>query len=252
MKAGRIAVLNYHRIVPDGSESAFYDVAQSVFETQMRILAERSIETVGGEITLSQGLSTILTFDDGTQDHYAVGRLLGRLGLPATFFVVTGNLDGLGRLSSSQVRELAEMGHRIGSHTTTHPSLPEVTDEELRAELVDSKGHLEDLLAGRVHWLAPPGGYFDERVLQAAAHAGYEVIRTMEWGYASHPIVGRIPTLPVLPSYDRDGFIRLIEGRAPLWRYHLKQGVKKMMGEDRYVRLRDAAYVRRRRPGSIP
>jgi peptidoglycan/xylan/chitin deacetylase (PgdA/CDA1 family) len=250
MSDGRVAVLNYHRIVADGSESAFYDVARSAFRAQMRILAERSVGTVEREITLSRGVSTILTFDDGTGDHYEAGRWLSEIGLPAVFFVVTGTLDSPGRLTTSQVRELAEMGHRIGSHTATHPSLPLATDEELRSELVGSKHHLEDLLSSPVVWLAPPGGHFDDRVIDAAVHAGYEVVRTMEWGYAGRPIAGRIPTLPVVPSYDLDGFVRLIEGRAPLWRYHLKQGVKKAIGEDRYVRLRDAAYGRRRRPKS--
>jgi peptidoglycan/xylan/chitin deacetylase (PgdA/CDA1 family) len=249
---GRLAVLNYHRVVPDGAESEFYDVPESVFDAQMRILAERMVETVDGEIRLSSGITTCLTFDDGTKDHYRVGHSLRELGLPGVFFVVTGKLDAAKRLTTPQVQELAEMGHRIGSHTVTHARLPEITDAELRSELVGSRRHLEHLLSRPVDWLAPPGGLFDKRVLEVAADVGYRVIRTMEWGYASRPLEGRIPALPVLPSYDREGFVRLIEGRAPLWRYHLKRGLKSAVGEDRYVRLRDVAYgyMRRRRSGT--
>jgi peptidoglycan/xylan/chitin deacetylase (PgdA/CDA1 family) len=140
----------------------------------------------------------------------------------------------------------------MGSHTVTHARLPEISDESLLSELADSKRQLEDLLSSPVDWLAPPGGHFDERVLRAAADTGYRVVRTMEWGYASIPLVGRIPTLPVLPSYDRDGFVRLIEGRARLWPYRLKQSVKRTIGEDRYVGLRDAAssFLRNRRSES--
>jgi peptidoglycan/xylan/chitin deacetylase (PgdA/CDA1 family) len=248
---GRHAVLNYHRVVPDGEESDFYDVPRSIFDAQMRILAERMVETVDGEIRLSSGITTCLTFDDGTRDHYRVGHSLRELGLPGVFFVVTGKLDAAERLTTPQVRELAEMGHRIGSHTVTHARLPELTDADLRSELAGSKRHLEGLLSSPVDWLAPPGGFFDERVLEVAADVGYRVIRTMEWGYAAHPLEGRVPALPVLPSYDREGFVRLIEGRAPLWRYHLKRGLKSAVGEERYVRLRDVAYglVRRRRSG---
>ena len=244
----RVVVLNYHRVVPDGAESKFYDLAESAFDEQMRILAERSAAVDDGAIRLADGLTAYVTIDDGTDDHYRAARILSDLGLTGVFFVVTGKLDVPGRLTTAQVKQMAAAGHRIGSHTVTHACLPEATDDELTTELVESKRDLEDMLGTTIDWLAPPGGLIDDRVIAAATDAGYRVIRTMEWGYATQPLTGRIPTLPVLPAYDRAGFNRLIDGRAPLWRYHLKTGFKKAVGEDRYVKVRDSAYgfLRRR------
>ncbi len=80
------------------------------------------------------------------------------MGLSGVFFVVSGNLDRPGKLQTDHVRELANNGHRIGSHTVTHARLPELSEEDLRAELEVSKQDLEILLGQTVDWLAPPRG----------------------------------------------------------------------------------------------
>ena len=245
----RVAVLNYHRIVPDGGQREFYDVTESAFAAQMRLLAERGTLQSGGEVRLDEGMSAYVTFDDGTDDHHRAARVLADLGLSGVFFVVTGKLDIPGRLTTDQVKEMATAGHRIGSHTVTHARLPETDDEELAIELKESKRALEEMLDTEIDWLAPPGGLFDPRVIAAATGAGYRVIRTMEWGYAAHPLEGRIPTLPVIPTYDLDGFNRLLVGKAPLWRYRFKTRFRQVVGEDSYVSIRDAAYGLIRRGG---
>lgn len=249
MSDGRAAILNYHRIVPDGAEKGFYDVSLSKFRAQMRFLARRRVDTAGCALNLDGGLTTYVTFDDGTDDHVMVGEVLSELDLRGVFFVISGLLDTPGRLTTAQVRHLSAAGHLIGSHTVSHPRLPQVSDDVLRAELLDSRTALESIGGTTVNWLAPPGGYFDSRVLNAAADAGYEVVRTMEWGYAELPLHGRVPTLPVLPSYTQAGFARLIDGRAPLWRYQIKRLLKKTLSEDRYVKIRDAAGRIARRRG---
>jgi peptidoglycan/xylan/chitin deacetylase (PgdA/CDA1 family) len=245
----RVAVLNYHRIVPDGAQREFYDVTESTFASQMRVLAGRGTPRPGGEVRLNDEMSAYVTFDDGTDDHYRAAGVLTDLGLSGVFFVVTGKLDIPGRLTSTQVKEMARAGHRVGSHTVTHARLPETSDDELAYELKESKRALEEMLDTSVDWLAPPGGLFDARMNAAAVDAGYRVIRTMEWGYAADPLEGLIPTLPVIPTYDLDGFARLLDGRAPLWRYRLKTGFKRAVGEDTYVKIRDRAYGLMRRGG---
>ena len=35
--------------------------------------------------------------------------------------------------------------------------------------------------------IAPPGGYFDARVMESARACGYRVLRTIEWGYNRQP-----------------------------------------------------------------
>ena len=233
------AILTYHRIVPDGEQSAFHDLCWSPFAAQMETLAVRVTGISDGMIELAGGRRACLTFDDGTEDHWSVGCRLHRLGLPATFFVVAGRLGESGRLTREQVAELAAQGHRIASHTMTHRRLTGLAPKELRFELRRSKEVLEDISGRPVDWLAPPGGYFSEPGHEQARDAGYAVIRGMEWGYATAPLDGWVPALPILGDYGVAGFTAAIEGRAPLWRYRLKQGLKRVLGETVYLRVRD-------------
>jgi len=76
-------------------------------------------------------------------------------------------------MSSPQLRELVRLGHQIGSHTCTHPLLPQLDDESLERELQKSRHDLEGHLNMEVRSFCYPNGDYDARVLRAVAAAGY-------------------------------------------------------------------------------
>lgn len=79
-----------------------------------------------------------------------------------------------GALNWAQARELDAEGIEIGSHTVTHPILPNVTDDEaLIHELAASKARLEEMLGRQVPLFCYPNGRSDPRVQRATASAGY-------------------------------------------------------------------------------
>ena len=79
-------------------------------------------------------------------------------------------------LTWDDVREMAALGHDIGSHTVTHPNLGVAPYEEARREIFESKAVLEH--AGRrVRWFAYPFGGKNNLRPEAAAlvkEAGYD------------------------------------------------------------------------------
>ena len=77
-----------------------------------------------------------------------------------------------------QVRQMSRAGIEIGSHTVTHPILPNVDDDQLRDELVNSKIRLESELGYPVTLFCYPNGSYDERVEAAVRDAGYNVAVT--------------------------------------------------------------------------
>ena len=86
-----------------------------------------------------------------------------------------------GMLTWDQVREMAAHGTLVGSHTLTHPWLPDLSDEELRCELCDSKRRIEQQVGHRITALAYPYGAFNDTVRLAAVQCGYTE------GYATAP-----------------------------------------------------------------
>jgi peptidoglycan/xylan/chitin deacetylase (PgdA/CDA1 family) len=76
-------------------------------------------------------------------------------------------------LSWEELGELAGEGWEVGSHTRSHPHLTQLADDELAAELEGSRAACEEELSAPCRSIAYPYGDVDERVVAAAAAAGY-------------------------------------------------------------------------------
>jgi len=115
---------------------------------------------------------TALSFDDGFLAHVNIAQLLARLGIRATFFCITHLKTFGGALIATHpeyIKEIADLGHEIGSHTCTHKHLVKLPRDRLDYELKASKLLLEDILGREVLGMAYPYGCFNARVLSATA-----------------------------------------------------------------------------------
>lgn len=91
-----------------------------------------------------------------------------------------------GFMSVPQMKDLLARGHEIGSHSHSHPLLPQCTDEELVVEIGDSKRKLEAALGAPVTTFCYPNGSTDQRAVKQVRQAGYRAAVTTRWG--SNPI----------------------------------------------------------------
>jgi hypothetical protein len=94
-----------------------------------------------------------ITFDDCYRDNLDAACVLADHGLPACFFIPTAyvgtdhvfewdrDLPRMRNLTWDEVKEMARLGHEIGSHTVTHPDMGEVGDEQARLPLVWDAGY---------------------------------------------------------------------------------------------------------------
>jgi peptidoglycan/xylan/chitin deacetylase (PgdA/CDA1 family) len=76
-------------------------------------------------------------------------------------------------IDDRQLLELKDAGVLIGSHTRSHPHLPQCLDQELEEELSGSRSALEKITGASVEMLSLPFGSHDDRVMAAARKAGY-------------------------------------------------------------------------------
>ena len=79
------------------------------------------------------------------------------------------HLDRL--MTPDELRELRGAGHVIGSHSMSHPLLPQLDADALESELVESRKLLEHWLHAPVRGFSYPNGDQDDRVRAAVAHA---------------------------------------------------------------------------------
>jgi peptidoglycan/xylan/chitin deacetylase (PgdA/CDA1 family) len=184
-------------------------------EAQIRYLQRRgytfvTAEELDGEPARA---TAALTFDDGFRSWLTdVAPLLERLGVRGTFYVSTGLLgqqhpqvsgDEGRLLDADDAKALSEAGMELGSHALTHRDLRALHDDELAAELQESKAAVEKITGRPCRTIAYPYGLYDDRVTEAAAAAGYEL------AFAWLPGPWRPLAAPRLPAPPRHGALRL-------------------------------------------
>jgi len=189
-----VPVLVYHHVRDDRAKeppgARVYEITLAELDAQLAMLAERGyqgitmtqLERAFAEGTPLPSKPVLLTFDDGRADQYANAvPLLAKRGFVATFYVFSNAIDRPDYFTSAQLREMAAAGHDVQSHTRYHHYLTKASDADLAEELTRSKARLEEVLGGgaRVTSVAYPFGLHDDRVVRAAAVAGYVTGRTL-------------------------------------------------------------------------
>lgn len=183
-----LRILTYHRVQDEPEDS--FAVSRNHFEFHMKYLADnyRVMDLMDAAHKIASGKpleprSVCVTFDDGYCEYNRfVGETLNRLGLTATFFIITGIVDGELEANSGKyldwegVKDLFSAGFSIGSHTVSHPSLSALEGSELEKELAHSYQRLKSELGRSEIGLSYPYGTmrdFNSGVMETSKEIGY-------------------------------------------------------------------------------
>ncbi len=254
MTTGRsIVYLMYHEIELPGrlmchGEPGYqrYVVRLADFEAQMHLLHSQGWrgQCVSDALANPRLPGVAITFDDGCEtDLLTAAPLLRELGFGATFYITLGFLGKPGYLSRAQLRELADFGCEIGSHSMTHPYLPDLAPEQLTREILDSRKELSEITGRSVDHFSCPGGRWNPRVVAAAMEAGYRSVATSQ--AVANPAPTELATLgrlAIMRETGLESFSSLARGRG-LWKIRLQDSarttLKKFLGNSAYDRLRN-------------
>lgn len=96
-----------------------------------------------------------LTFDDGpnTETTPQVLEKLEKYGIPASFFLVGDNIT---HESAEVSRAAFGQGCEICSHSRTHSAMPELTAEQIRAEIEFTDGKIREITGAAPRFFRPP------------------------------------------------------------------------------------------------
>lgn len=190
----KIPILMYHQIdepPPRGTPLRGLIVAPSSFAWQMRMLrmlgykglSMRDLEPyLHGE---RQGKVVGITFDDGYQNNVTNALpILIKHDFSATCYGVSSMIGGVNCWDKGKVAEKPLMnmldwqtwrkaGMDVGSHTQTHANLLELTLDECRKQIRQSKDELEQALECEVRHFCYPYGHFHDKHMEMVREAGY-------------------------------------------------------------------------------
>lgn len=222
-----LLVLCYHAVSP--SWSAGLSVTPERLERQISGLLARGYRGAcftDAVLDPPSKPTLAVTFDDAYRSVIEYARpILHRLQIPATVFVPTAFVGSeapmawpgidhwlggdheqeLVPMSWQELGELAADGWEIGSHTHTHPRLPELGEDALREELGRSRVECEAHLPIRCRSLAYPYGDYDCTVADAADRAGY----VAAGAFAGRVRVATPMRWPRVGVYHNDGILRM-------------------------------------------
>jgi peptidoglycan/xylan/chitin deacetylase (PgdA/CDA1 family) len=200
----RLTILMYHIIDrPRSATEAKYCCPPELFERQMRYLADsgRAMPLAAiADAVRAKGAcprdAVAVTFDDGFRaTHEAALPILTKFKVPATMFVVSAKIGGSNDwmstrnfphrelMSRHEILAMRDAGIGIGSHTRSHPRLPELTAAQLDDEIAGSKADLEQLLGQPIEHFAYPFGLFNEAARAAVEAAGYKAAVSVRSGF---------------------------------------------------------------------
>jgi peptidoglycan/xylan/chitin deacetylase (PgdA/CDA1 family) len=223
----RVPILVYHSVMPhhrgQSAEQRALDVDDSIFVAQMRYLVDGGYHVVpfGALVDALEGRDTlpnravVITFDDGWENQYRHAfPILRRFGFTATFFVFTTPIGTDGKLMTwDQLRQLQAAGMTIGSHTRTHPILPDY-HAALHNEVVMSRVDIAKNLGRSPDFFAYPFGAWDAQSAAMARKAGYRAARAYRGGPWNSP--SDLYHLHAVPVTDNmQNFERAVSGYAP-------------------------------------
>jgi len=250
---GRTPFLMYHEVLAAGRSPARpgagyarYVITDGLLREHLVAIREAGARAVSVGDAVEDPTDSALvgmTFDDGCESDLVVAApiLLGS-GFGATFYVTVGHLGSAGFLTELQLRELADLGFEIGSHSMTHAYLTDLEPDKLHWELAESRDRLEQITGVPVRHLSCPGGRWNPDVARMAEDAGYDTVTT------SRPVangrnsdlrqLGRLAVMADTPARQIRRIAAGGDMEAFRWKAAFLGGVRTVLGNRLYDRAR--------------
>jgi len=173
-----VPILCYHQVrdykPSDSKTSRAYIIPDSDFREQMQSLADSGYHSILPDqlyeyLTTGKELPSkpfMITFDDTRLDQYTAALPeLNKHGFKATFFIMTVSLNKPGYMSRDQVKQLADEGHIIGSHTYDHKNVKTYTSDDWVDQVQKPSQQLQTITGKPVEYFAYPFGLWNKEAI---------------------------------------------------------------------------------------
>lgn len=183
----QIPILCYHQIrswTPSDSKRAEdYIVPVENFCAQMKVLADNGYHTIlpdqlydyllkGGPLPSKP---VMISFDDTRAEQYSIAsKEMSKYGFKGVFFVMTVSLNRPGYMTKEEVRQLADEGNIIGSHTWDHSNVKNYLAEDWVKQVDKPSKQLEQITGKPVNYFAYPFGLWNKQAIEQLKQRGFK------------------------------------------------------------------------------
>ncbi|MDQ2719184.1 MAG: polysaccharide deacetylase family protein [Bacteroidota bacterium] len=184
----QVPVLCYHHIrepKPGQSEAMkSYSVSPAQFAQQMKALKDSGYETVlpdqlynylvhGAKIPARP---VMLTFDDTDEEQYSIGyQEMKKYGFKGVFFIMTISINRPRYMSKQQLKQLADEGNAVESHTWDHHMVTKYQGEDWDKQFIKPRKTIEDITGKVADYFAYPFGLWNAAAIPELKKAGFKM-----------------------------------------------------------------------------
>lgn len=185
MARKEVPILCYHQVREwrdtDSKTAQNYIVPVQTFRDQMKMLADSGYHTILPDqlyayLTSGAPLPSkpiMLTFDDTDLEQFTVATPeMNKYGFKGVFFVMTVSLGRPHYMSKAQVKELADAGHSIGSHTWDHHNVKQYQGQDWVTQVEKPSKQLEAITGKPVSYFAYPFGLWNSQAIPQLKQRG--------------------------------------------------------------------------------
>lgn len=236
MARTQVPVLCYHHIrdiqMPSRKDRG-YEVTLSQFKAQMKALADSGYQTVLPDqlydyLVYGAPLPpkpVMLTYDDTSEEHFTIAKQeMEKYGFKGVFFLMTISIDRPRYMTKAQIKQLADDGHAVASHTWDHhrvdryKSVNTVEERGVKKVVNDweqqlgkSKQTIEGITGKPVVDFAYPFGIWSKEGIPEIRKQGYRMAFQLSTKRDSLEPMYTVRRMIVSPEWTAEGMIRVMK-----------------------------------------
>jgi peptidoglycan/xylan/chitin deacetylase (PgdA/CDA1 family) len=175
----QVPILCYHRIrnwsSSDSKTAKDYIVPVNNFREQMKLLADSGYHTIlPGQLYdyLLKGIPlpprpVMISFDDSHEEQYTIAREeMNKYGFKGVYFIMTVSLGRPGYMTKEEVKQLADEGNPVGSHTWNHSNIKNYSGQDWVIQIDKPSLELEKITGRPVEYFAYPFGLWNREAIE--------------------------------------------------------------------------------------
>lgn len=232
MARPQVPVLCYHHIYDVPRATREYDVTLTEFKKQMKMLADSGYHTVLPDqlynyLAYGDPLPPkpfMITYDDSDAEQFTFAKPeMDKYGFKGVYFLMTISIGRPNYMTKEQIRQLADEGHSIQSHTWDHSRFDRYkfeNEKEIRGkkqmvndydlQLADTKKKIEEITGKPVEHFAYPFGLWNEAGIPELAARGYKTAFQLSTKRDSTQPLHTVRRIIVPPTWSAEGLLRVM------------------------------------------
>lgn len=231
----QVPILCYHHIrhPKPGKKSGDYDVTPEAFKAQMKILADSGYHTVLPDqlynyLAFGDPLPSkpvILTYDDTDEEQFSIAKPeMDKYGFKGTYFIMTISIGRPNYMTKEQIKQLADEGHAIESHTWRHDrvdkylttphmdrELKKIVENDFDLQLVETRKKLEEISGQEIHYFAYPFGVWNKAAIPELRKRGFKLAFQLSAKRDEQEPLYTVRRIIVAPTWSAEGLLRVMK-----------------------------------------